>query len=207
MAENWEQEDVLAFVYDVRPWREFDDAERAEWCRRVKYVRDNVTTDGKAWTMSRLAGLFGLAQRGLQERFARSEGDKGYVASEANKLPRRARAEFNRAPVEVRAEIVAAAMDDAEVSAAVHKLREARRHDEFVMPMDPPALTARTRANSLMSDIDRDTATLASTVAEGGYSAAAREELEEWAADHIQDVQTKLTRTTGTTALKVVGNR
>jgi hypothetical protein len=67
---HWDTEEVLAFVHDVRPWRDLDDAERAEWCRRVKHVRDNVTdADGKAWTNARLATMFGLAEGGLRRRF------------------------------------------------------------------------------------------------------------------------------------------
>ena len=74
--EQWDTEEVLAFVHDVRPWRDLSDAERAEWCRRVKHVRDNVVTpDGERWTNAKLAGLFGLAEAGLEKRFRRSEQD------------------------------------------------------------------------------------------------------------------------------------
>jgi hypothetical protein len=70
---QWDTEQVLAFVYDVRPWRDLDDGEKAEWVRRVKHVRDNVTTDGQRWTTARLAALFGLKERGLEQRFTTSE--------------------------------------------------------------------------------------------------------------------------------------
>ena len=74
---QWDTEEVLAFVHDVRPWRELSDTERVEWVRRVKHVRDNVTTDGTKWTNERLAGLFGFARRTLQERLSSPERIKG----------------------------------------------------------------------------------------------------------------------------------
>lgn len=75
---QWDTEEVLAFVHDVRPWRDLSADERAEWCRRVKHVRDEVIdADGERWTNERLASLFGIAHRTLQERFTRSERVSG----------------------------------------------------------------------------------------------------------------------------------
>lgn len=71
--ETWDTEQVLAYVHDVKPWKQLSDREKIEWCRRVKYVRDNVTTDGAKWTNEKLAGLFGLEVASLKSRFARSE--------------------------------------------------------------------------------------------------------------------------------------
>lgn len=71
---SWDAEQVLAFVHDTKPYAEMDDAERTEWCRRVKHVRD--TSDG-VWTTERLAGLFGLTLHSLKSRFSRSAGVSG----------------------------------------------------------------------------------------------------------------------------------
>lgn len=82
---QWDTEEVLAFVHDVRPWRDLSDAERAEWCRRVKHVRDNVVdANGERWTTLKLAELFGLDDSSLYLRFRRSEDVSAPERAEPN---------------------------------------------------------------------------------------------------------------------------
>lgn len=117
--QEWETEEVLAFVYDVRPWRDLDDAERAEWCRRVKHVRDTITTDGKAWTNERLAGLFGLALGSLRNRLRRSGGHEDAPRANDVKAKQRAASEFKRASVTDKVAIIKEALQDDLLLAAV----------------------------------------------------------------------------------------
>lgn len=127
-SETWDTEQVLAYVHDVRPWKQLSDREKVEWCRRVKYVRGNVTTDGQRWTNEKLAGLFGIAKRGLEERFTRSEA---ISASRDHVEPRRevqrksdARRYLTDPDIdqEQKAEVVAeAVVNDPELMAAINR--------------------------------------------------------------------------------------
>jgi hypothetical protein len=73
MQDQWDTEQVLAFVHDVRSWRELDAGERLEWCRRVAWVLDNVTTAGVRWTQRTLAPVLGVGQSALSERLSWSQ--------------------------------------------------------------------------------------------------------------------------------------
>ncbi len=115
---QWDTEEVLAFVHDVRPWRELADSEKADWVRRVRWVRDNVTTGGDRWTLDRLALLFGLTPKGLDSRFTRSASRHVPADQSGARSPGAqsgdARRFFNNPVVtgERKAEIVADALTD-----------------------------------------------------------------------------------------------
>lgn len=155
--EEWDTEEVLAFVYDVKAWKQFDDAEKIEWCRRVKYIRDNVVTEAKPWTNERLAGLFGLAVASLKSRFTRSEAISANGDHVVGRKPHQQVSDARRAlrnpDIEglVKADLVADALTDPEVAAAVARriandpdlvrlvnqgtaLNVERRHSHHVVP-------------------------------------------------------------------------
>ncbi len=118
MSEMWDTEQVLAFVYEVRSWRDLDDDERAEWCQRVKWVRSNVTTDGQKWTTKRLAGLFGIMPESLNSRFSRSASQNGGASAtvEAN---REASIRSARSAIRKRPELAASLLVDPGVKSAI----------------------------------------------------------------------------------------
>ena len=127
-GETWDTEQVLAYVYDVKPWRELEADEQAEWCRRVKYIRDNVTTDGERWTNERLAGLFGIARRSLVDRFTTSERRSGGGGAPQHRSPGKQAGDTRRflanpdVDAEQKAAVVAEAIgNDPELMSAIYR--------------------------------------------------------------------------------------
>lgn len=127
--QEWDTEDVLAFVYDVVSWRDMDEPARLVWCQRVQYLIGNITTDGKRWTQGRAAPALGIAQSLLSRRLAWSER---FLASDPDKAngivdpgprspvkqtsdARRAFSNPNITP-QVKAELVAKALTDPDVA-------------------------------------------------------------------------------------------
>lgn len=156
--QTWDTEQVLAFVYDVRPWRDLDDIEKAVWCQRVKYVRDNVADpDGRPWINERLSGLFGITKGGLEKRFAWSKAEKGTTS--AGPLPNR-KASIRSAKSALRAhpELAADLVNDPQVRKSViaaianesekdvtRQTKEMRAADEDTIPSDPATAIERNK--------------------------------------------------------------
>lgn len=128
--EEWDTEEVLAFVHDVKPWRDRSDQERVEWCRRVNHILNNVVTDRKNWSQTSLAPLLGVSRQVLGERLSWSQaylaGDRGKVVKprSAGEQTGDARRAFRNPDIdpEVKAELVAEAMSDPFVASVVASL-------------------------------------------------------------------------------------
>lgn len=126
----WDTEEVLAFVHDVRPWKDLDDAERAEWVRRFKYVRDHVMSPGGTpWTNVRLAALFGITEGAIRKRFQvadlQERGEEIVPRGEST-------SRIDRAVTTIRSnpELVERLIDDPLVRNAIETTIEQRRYEE-----------------------------------------------------------------------------
>jgi hypothetical protein len=180
---HWDTEEVLAFVHDVRPWRDLDDGERAEWCRRVKHVRDNVTdSDGGRWTNARLAAMFGLAQRGLEQRFTSMKAISDDVRTLQNQqsAARHARSTMRNPNITPKEKAAIVAEADAETKQAIleHLLDE--QFEQMPFGGEKPKVPGEGQRN-LVNDINSLSVNILSTlgVLEVKLAEASVEEIEE----------------------------